>query len=113
MKRDGGQTRSKNRLGTGRAPSAQTHRNPPLLTGIRIRPLNLVSPSIPGLFGLFAIIQLTPYKQEVPGSSPGPPMTRTAVTGPKKNRRSRRVVNQKPRANLNVAVGTKVNIQLR
>lgn len=35
------------------------------------------------------------------------------VTGPKKNRSKRHVVNQKPTANDDVAVGTKVNIQLR
>jgi Tol biopolymer transport system component len=35
------------------------------------------------------------------------------ITGPKKNRSSRRIVNQKPRANMDVAAGTKVNMQLR
>jgi dipeptidyl aminopeptidase/acylaminoacyl peptidase len=35
------------------------------------------------------------------------------VTGPKTNRSTRHVVNQKPSANRNVATGTKVNIQIR
>ena len=35
------------------------------------------------------------------------------ISGPKKNRSRLHVVNQKPRANQNVATGTKVNIQIR
>jgi hypothetical protein len=35
------------------------------------------------------------------------------ITGPKKNRGSRHVVAQNPRANKDVATGTKINVQIR